>query len=82
MQSGINPVYVQVRKSKAKTSKKRHVEADQKQQVVDCGTKRAWKTDASGIAKCVPLYVTNKAYEVRQVERNVYHSPLHLLCTQ
>ena len=81
MQSGINPVYVQVRKSKAKTSKKRHVEADQKQQVVDCGTKRAWKTDASGIAKCVPLYVTNKAYEVRQVE-NVYHSPLHLLCTQ
>ena len=81
MQSGINPVYVQVTKSKAKTRKK-HVEADQKQQVVGCGTKRAWKTDTSGIEKCVPLYVTNKAYEVRQVERNVYHSPLHLLCTQ
>ena len=81
MQSGINPVYVQVRKSKAKTRKK-HAEADQKQQVVDCGTKRAQKTDTSGIAKCVPLYVTNKAYEVRQVERNVYHSPLHLLFTQ
>ena len=35
----------------------KHVEADQKQQVVDCGTKRAWKTDASGAAKCVPLYL-------------------------
>ena len=41
MQSGINPVYVQVRKSKAKTRKKHAEEADQKQQVVDCGTKRA-----------------------------------------
>ena len=51
-------------------------------QIVDCGTKQALKTDTSGAAKCVPLYVTNTAYEVRQVERNVYHSPLHLLCTQ
>ena len=32
----------------------KHVEADQKQQVVDCGTKRAWKTDTSGAAKCAP----------------------------
>ena len=51
-------------------------------QIVDCGTKQALKTDTSGAAKCVPLYVTNTAYEVRQVERNVYHSPLHLLGTQ
>ena len=51
-------------------------------QIVDCGTKQALKTDTSGAAKCVPLYVTNTAYEVWQVQRNVYHSPLHLLCTQ
>ena len=80
MASILSP-YVQVRKSKVKTRNK-HVEADQKQQVVDCGTKQALKTDTSGAAKCVPLYVTNTAYEVRQVERNVYHFPLHLLCTQ
>ena len=43
------------------------VEADQKQQVVDCGTKRAWKTDTNGTARCVPFYVTNTAYEVWQV---------------
>ena len=43
------------------------VEADRKQQVVDCGTKRAWKTDTNGTARCVPLYVTNTAYEVWQV---------------
>ena len=48
--------YVQARKSKVKMRNK-HVEADQKQQVVDCGTKRAWKTDTSGAAKCVPLYL-------------------------
>ena len=36
--------YVQVRKSKLEKRKK-HVEADQKQQVGDCGTKRACKTD-------------------------------------
>ena len=36
--------YVQVRKSKLEKRNK-HVEADQKQQVVDCGTKRACKTD-------------------------------------
>ena len=40
------------------------VEADQKQQVVDCGTKRACKTDTNGTARCVPLYLTNTAYEV------------------
>ena len=51
-------------------------------QIVDCGTKQALKTDTSGAAKCVPLYVTNTVYEVRQVERNLYHSPLHLLRTQ
>ena len=37
--------YVQVRKSKLEKRNK-HIEADQKQQVVDCGTKRACKTDA------------------------------------
>ena len=39
--------YVQVRKSKLEKRNKsnRPVEADQKQQVVDCGTKRACKTD-------------------------------------
>ena len=52
MASILSP-YVKVRKSKVKMRNK-HVEADQKQQVVDCGTKRAWKTDTSGAAKCVP----------------------------
>ena len=36
--------YVQVRKSKLEKRKK-NVEADQKQQVGDCGTKQACKTD-------------------------------------
>ena len=80
MASILSP-YVQVRKSKVKTRNK-HDETDQKQQVVVCDTKQALKTDTSGAAKCVPLYVTNTAYEVWQVQRNVYHSPLHLLCTQ
>ena len=79
MASILSP-YAQVRKSKLEKRNK-HVEADQKQQVVDCGTKRAWKTDTSGTARCVPLYVTNTAYEVWQVQRSVYHAPLPVSST-
>ena len=78
MASILSP-YVQVRKSKVKTRNK-HVEADQKQQVVDCGTKQAWKTDTSEAAKCVRLYVTNTAYEVRQVEIKEMCIILHCIC--
>ena len=39
---------------KAKEKRNKQVEADpQKQQVADCGTKGAWKADASETAKCV-----------------------------
>ena len=46
--------YVQVRKSKLE-KRKTHVEADQKQPVGDCGTKRACKTDTKAGLQCVCL---------------------------
>ena len=56
--------YVQVRKSKLEKRNK-HVEADQKQQVVDCGTKRACKTDTivglQSVCLSYSWYVTNTA---------------------
>ena len=75
MQSGVNPVtlrFLSPSKKQGKEKRNKHVEADpQKQQVVDCGTKGAWKADASETAKCVICDETSACI------KKCYDSPLH-----
>ena len=72
MQSGVNPVTLRFLSPSKKKAKEKIVEADpQKQQVVDYGTKGAWKADASETAKCVICDETSACI------KKCYDSPLH-----